>query len=164
MEVVRSTGEPTIAICADARSSSPCELANASWCQLTSRAFILGGFAVWSVTTTDMTPEFADLWPMIQNSLDLRELLGNMTFIESGSLAFRVADPRPGVQKTMFENRDFTIGDDLISQFGLKQDHPIILLPGIVSTGLESWSTEPVARPLFRSRLWGTSTMIRVSW
>ncbi|TXT12886.1 hypothetical protein VHUM_01287 [Vanrija humicola] len=95
-----------------------------------------------------MTPEFADLWPMIQNSLDLRELLGNMTFIES-------------VQKGMFENRDFTIGDDLISQFGLKQEHPIILLPGIVSTGLESWSTEPPARSLFRSRLWGTSTMIR---
>ncbi|KAL1406370.1 phospholipid:diacylglycerol acyltransferase [Vanrija albida] len=116
--------------------------------RLTSRAFVLGGIAVWSATTTDMTPEFADLWPMIQNSLDLRELLGNMTFIES-------------VQKGMFENRDFTIGDDLISKYGLKQDKPIILLPGIVSTGLESWSTEPVARPLFRSRLWGTSTMIR---
>jgi phospholipid:diacylglycerol acyltransferase len=63
----------------------------------------------------------------------------------------------------MFETRDFAVGDDLRDQFGLEKNHPIILMPGIVSTGLESWSTETRARPWFRNRLWGTSTMIRVS-
>jgi phospholipid:diacylglycerol acyltransferase len=62
----------------------------------------------------------------------------------------------------MFESRDFTIGDDLAQQYGLSNEHPIILMPGIVSTGLESWSTDPSTRSWFRSRLWGTSTMIRV--
>lgn len=52
------------------------------------------------------------------------------------------------------ESRDFTIGEQMLSQHGLKRHHPVVLIPGIVSTGLESWSTEQVARSLFRKRLW----------
>jgi phospholipid:diacylglycerol acyltransferase len=51
----------------------------------------------------------------------------------------------------------------MVARFALEKNHPVILVPGIVSTGLESWSTDPVSRPFFRKRLWGTSTMIRVS-
>lgn len=32
---------------------------------------------------------------------------------------------------------------------------------GIVSTGLESWSTTPESRPWFRKRLWGSTSMLR---
>ena len=74
------------------------------------------------------------------------------------------------------ESRDFTVGEKMIAKYDLRKDHPVILIPGIVSTGLESWGTESVARPFFRKRLWvsdlirlclkltakGTSTMIRV--
>jgi len=63
----------------------------------------------------------------------------------------------------MFETRDFTVGDDLKEHYDLAVEHPVILMPGIVSTGLESWSTDPSVRSWFRNRLWGTSTMIRVS-
>lgn len=110
-------------------------------------AFVLGvAAAVWTATTPDLFQgDLADLWPMLQN--DMRDMLSNMSLIE-------------GARKT-FESRDFTVGDDLIAEYGLQSSHPIILMPGIVSTGLESWSTEPVARSIFRSRLWGTSTMIR---
>ncbi len=77
------------------------------------------------------------------------------------------------------ESRDFSIGEQLLAQHALEKRHPVVLVPGIVSTGLESWSTENVARGFFRKRLWvynlsqkkfdvlmkyqGTSTMIRVS-
>ena len=52
------------------------------------------------------------------------------------------------------ENRDFTVGDELKRKYGLEKHHPIILVPGIVSTGLENWSTDELARSWFRKRLW----------
>ncbi|KAF7722336.1 hypothetical protein EC973_003426 [Apophysomyces ossiformis] len=46
-------------------------------------------------------------------------------------------------------------------EMGLKPYFPVILLPGIVSSGLESWGTSDKSRKYFRKRLWGTTTMFR---
>jgi phospholipid:diacylglycerol acyltransferase len=35
------------------------------------------------------------------------------------------------------------------------------MIPGVISTGLESWGTEQGSRPYFRKRLWGSWTMMR---
>jgi phospholipid:diacylglycerol acyltransferase len=56
--------------------------------------------------------------------------------------------------------KDFTVGRKLAAQ-GYKAEHPVILLPGIISTGLESWTTNEDASGFFRKRLWGTTTMMR---
>lgn len=37
----------------------------------------------------------------------------------------------------------------------------MILIPGIVSSGLESWSTKPEAAPFFRKRIWASTAMLR---
>jgi len=60
---------------------------------------------------------------------------------------------RIGARKAL-ESRDFTVGRQLVAQHSLAKDHPVVLIPGIVSTGLESWSTDNVARGFFRKRLW----------
>ena len=39
--------------------------------------------------------------------------------------------------------------------------HPVIMIPGVISTGLESWGTEADSRQYFRKRLWGSWTMMR---
>ncbi|KAK6075219.1 Lecithin:cholesterol acyltransferase [Seiridium cupressi] len=44
---------------------------------------------------------------------------------------------------------------------GLHVHHPIIMIPGVISTGLESWGTANVSRQYFRKRLWGSWTMMR---
>ncbi|RKP26338.1 Lecithin:cholesterol/phospholipid:diacylglycerol acyltransferase [Syncephalis pseudoplumigaleata] len=44
---------------------------------------------------------------------------------------------------------------------GLQAKHPIVLIPGIISTGLESWSTSKCSGKYFRHRMWGTITMFR---
>ncbi|KZO93943.1 phospholipid/diacylglycerol acyltransferase [Calocera viscosa TUFC12733] len=57
-------------------------------------------------------------------------------------------------------SRDFKVGTELAEK-GYNAEFPVIMVPGIVSTGLESWSTSEEARGFFRKRLWGTTTMIR---
>ncbi|KAF7721678.1 hypothetical protein EC973_004299 [Apophysomyces ossiformis] len=43
----------------------------------------------------------------------------------------------------------------------LKPHFPVVMIPGIVSSGLESWSTSETSRKYFRKRMWGTTTMFR---
>lgn len=57
-------------------------------------------------------------------------------------------------------NKDFGVGRALQAE-GMKAQHPVILVPGIISTGLESWTTDEVSSGFFRKRLWGSATMMR---
>lgn len=37
----------------------------------------------------------------------------------------------------------------------------MVMVPGVISTGLESWGTSNTSRPYFRKRLWGSWSMMR---
>ncbi|KAH8819712.1 Lecithin:cholesterol acyltransferase [Xylogone sp. PMI_703] len=54
----------------------------------------------------------------------------------------------------------FSVGLNLKSQ-GINANHPVIMIPGVISTGLESWGTTNMSRPYFRKRLWGSWSMMR---
>ncbi|KAI1338082.1 LACT-domain-containing protein [Xylariaceae sp. FL0016] len=54
----------------------------------------------------------------------------------------------------------FTVGIKARSE-GLNVHHPIIMVPGVISTGLESWGTANISRQYFRKRLWGSWTMMK---
>lgn len=54
----------------------------------------------------------------------------------------------------------FSIGLHLQSQ-GVRALHPVIMIPGVISTGLESWGTERESIQYFRKRLWGSWSMMR---
>lgn len=54
----------------------------------------------------------------------------------------------------------FSAGLNLLSQ-GIHADHPVIMIPGVISTGLESWGTTNKSRAYFRKRLWGSWSMMR---
>ncbi|KAL9090804.1 MAG: hypothetical protein Q9159_001745 [Coniocarpon cinnabarinum] len=54
----------------------------------------------------------------------------------------------------------FAIGLHARSQ-GVEATHPVIMIPGVISTGLESWSTEQESQAWFRKRLWGSWSMMR---
>ncbi|KAK4228149.1 putative phospholipid:diacylglycerol acyltransferase [Podospora fimiseda] len=54
----------------------------------------------------------------------------------------------------------FTVGDKASAE-GLTAHHPMVIVPGVISTGLESWGTNNASRPYYRKRLWGSWTMMR---
>ncbi|TVY24528.1 Phospholipid:diacylglycerol acyltransferase [Lachnellula hyalina] len=54
----------------------------------------------------------------------------------------------------------FAVGLNLVAQ-GFKAEHPVIMIPGVISTGLESWGTTNSSRQYFRKRLWGSWSMMR---
>ncbi|KKK25550.1 hypothetical protein P175DRAFT_0466329 [Aspergillus ochraceoroseus IBT 24754] len=54
----------------------------------------------------------------------------------------------------------FSIGLQLQAQ-GIEAKHPVVMIPGVISTGLESWGTGTVSRLYFRRRLWGSWSMMR---
>lgn len=65
----------------------------------------------------------------------------------------------------LFSGNSFEVGN-LMRKAGSKYKHPVVLVPGVISTGLESWSTvgspECPSQPYFRKRLWGSWYMLRV--
>lgn len=71
-----------------------------------------------------------------------------------------ISDRLFAAPKEWLRGNDFTTGRALAAE-GYKAKHPVVLVPGIISTGLESWSTGENEQGNFRQRLWGTSTMMR---
>ena len=49
----------------------------------------------------------------------------------------------------------------MLASSGLRPKHPVVLVPGIVTTGLELWRGDECAKSYFRQRLWGTMSMIQ---
>lgn len=89
---------------------------------------------------------------MMMDELDLTfSLPENFSVIEWRQLADTVVTPA----RSWLTSRDFAVGQELAEK-GYHAKHPVVLVPGVVSTGLESWSTSPQYRGYFRKRLWGT--------
>ncbi|KAI9462617.1 Lecithin:cholesterol acyltransferase-domain-containing protein [Russula earlei] len=65
----------------------------------------------------------------------------------------------PEPWKLNTDGREFQIGDAIKAR-GLEANHPVILIPGVISTSLESWSTSPEYRAFFRQKVWGGFPML----
>ncbi|KAK3384782.1 Lecithin:cholesterol acyltransferase-domain-containing protein [Podospora didyma] len=64
-------------------------------------------------------------------------------------------------ERDFLESSDaFSVGLKVRAE-GLSAFHPMIMIPGVISTGLESWGTSNISRPYFRKRLWGSWSMMR---
>lgn len=44
---------------------------------------------------------------------------------------------------------------------GVKAHNPVVMIPGIITTGLEVWDGEECIKSYFRQRIWGTVTMFQ---
>ncbi|KAJ7594635.1 Lecithin:cholesterol/phospholipid:diacylglycerol acyltransferase [Mycena floridula] len=80
--------------------------------------------------------------------------LPNLDFASLETEWTRLRGSIPEVWKLNKDGREFQVGDSIKAR-GLSAKYPIVLIPGVISTGLESWSTTPEYRPFFRERVWG---------
>ncbi|GIZ48686.1 hypothetical protein CKM354_001173600 [Cercospora kikuchii] len=63
-------------------------------------------------------------------------------------------------EKQAIDYDSFAIGLHARNE-GIRAKYPVIMVPGVISTGLESWGTEDSSRQYFRKRLWGSWSMMR---
>jgi phospholipid:diacylglycerol acyltransferase len=63
--------------------------------------------------------------------------------------------------RKLIKNDRLTPAEILSTKYESKVHYPVIMLPGIVSTGLEVWKARPCARRHFRERMWGTTVMLQ---
>lgn len=62
--------------------------------------------------------------------------------------------------REIFTSDAFSVGLLAQSQ-GVRARAPVVMIPGVISTGLESWGTDEESRPYFRKRVWGSWSMLR---
>ncbi|CCH41105.1 phospholipid:diacylglycerol acyltransferase [Wickerhamomyces ciferrii] len=69
----------------------------------------------------------------------------------------------PGEGKDFSE--DFAVGKAMKLENGLEAKYPVVMIPGVISTGIESWGLEGTkecpSQHHFRKRLWGSMYMLR---
>lgn len=96
--------------------------------------------------------ELASLLPDSLVPDDFIQDISNLLSLDNDAAAPVVANYSKG---------DFQPALTLMENEQLTKKHNVLLIPGIISSGLESWSTANCSKPYFRQRLWGTSTMFK---
>lgn len=110
---------------------------------------LIAGYTAQSndLVSLDMLPDLAFLD-------DLRDMLPRNIVKEASSLEKDHAKLA----------ESFAVGSQLKKE-GLGVNHPVVLIPGVISTGLESWgltgTEECPSQHYFRKRLWGSWYMLR---
>lgn len=55
-------------------------------------------------------------------------------------------------------NRAWSLMNVIREEMQLEPHFPVVLIPGIISSGLESWGTSEKSQKYFRKRMWGTTS------
>ncbi|KAJ1918294.1 phospholipid:diacylglycerol acyltransferase [Mycoemilia scoparia] len=99
-----------------------------------------------------------DYMAMVTADIDLKSLIPSNVMLDD--ILSDISD--------LLGNSDSTLVGDFEPARSLKEKdprlsakHPVVLIPGIISTGLESWSTANCSKPYFRQRMWGSMTMFK---
>lgn len=120
---------------------------------------LLGAFLGWLFT--DAPTSFSDLdFDLDQTFSNMKEMI-NSRELSSMLPQLNLSDVfSSSSNKSWLKNHDFTVGRQALSN-GLTKKHAVLLIPGIISSGLESWGTTEEHAPFFRNRIWGTAAMLR---
>lgn len=123
---------------------------------------ILAGMAYRSPEITLPNIEFFQELAMNLNLEGLAEVLPSLdglTDILPPGLLKEAKDIRDR-EKAAIGRDAFSVGLALKEE-GLAADLPLVMIPGVISTGLESWGTGKQSRKYFRKRLWGSWNMLK---
>ncbi|PLW49115.1 hypothetical protein PCASD_02997 [Puccinia coronata f. sp. avenae] len=124
---------------------------------------LFGAFLGWLFTEgSPSLPDGTFLSDFDQTFANVKEaMLSESSIISSLLPQLNISDVlASATTKSWLKNRDFTVGRQALAK-GQRKKHAVLLIPGIISSGLESWGTSEEHAPFFRSRIWGTAAMIK---
>ncbi|CAI4050377.1 phospholipid:diacylglycerol acyltransferase SKDI_14G3280 [Saccharomyces kudriavzevii IFO 1802] len=110
----------------------------------------------------------SDLFEKFVNFDSLRVYLDDWKDVLPQGLASFIDDIQTGNYSTsslddLSEN--FAVGKQLLRDYHIEARHPVVMVPGVISTGIESWGVigddECDSSAHFRKRLWGSFYMLR---
>ncbi|KAI7900135.1 Lecithin:cholesterol acyltransferase-domain-containing protein [Cokeromyces recurvatus] len=119
--------------------------------------------AMFAATTTPAVEQTQNLLTSVQDYLmlqladiDLANLLPQSELVDEFLSNFtQIIKPIPATEISFMPALEYK------DELNLKPHFPVVMIPGIISTGLESWSTDKVSRKYFRKRMWGSMSMVR---
>ncbi|KAF8273417.1 Lecithin:cholesterol acyltransferase-domain-containing protein [Lactarius quietus] len=117
----------------------------------------LGLIFVEPSTLPDIPGHFSLLLEDYELSLPLPPLPIDLSRVQAEWNRLISTIPEPWKLNT--DGREFQVGDAIKAR-GLDANYPVILIPGVISTSLESWSTSPEYRAFFRQKVWGGFQML----
>lgn len=91
------------------------------------------------------------------SSFDVQSLVNDFPSFASLNVTDFLA---PGREWLNAKGTNFVVGRQAVER-GLVKKEAVIIIPGIISSGLESWSTSAEAAPFFRKRIWASTAMLR---
>ncbi|CCK69812.1 phospholipid:diacylglycerol acyltransferase KNAG_0D00600 [Huiozyma naganishii CBS 8797] len=110
-----------------------------------------------------------DLFDNLVNFENVRDYVDDWkTVLPQGVSSFfsdlqNVVLPTSSLEKNL--QHSFAVGNQLTEEIGAKAKHPVVLVPGVTSTGIESWGVSDVdgcdSSTHFRKRMWGSFYMLR---
>lgn len=109
-----------------------------------------------------------DLFDTVGNMETFRDYLDDWKEVLPQSVNSFLTDMQTGYSantglKDLTES--FAVGRQLREEYNMTAKHPVIMVPGVISTGIESWGVvgdeECSSEPHFRKRLWGSFYMLR---
>lgn len=112
----------------------------------------LAGIAAAMYFARDSIINFSDSGAMEGFWEDISSHIPNKVLKEAQALSQRRADAQTADA--------FSVGRKLKAT-GLTLEYPTVMIPGVISTGLESWVTEGCGASYYRKRLWGSWSMLR---
>ncbi|KAM0755788.1 LACT-domain-containing protein [Meredithblackwellia eburnea MCA 4105] len=117
----------------------------------------LGIFLGWLFTEGDPLAALSNV-DFESFNFDMQKLVADLPSISNVMNVSEIF--QPGREWLNSKTTSFVVGREVAAR-GQKKTHSVILIPGIVSSGLESWSTNPEAAPMFRKRIWASTAMLR---
>ena len=135
------------------------------WVIFSSVVSLLVAWAVFPIIFDYQPPGFSNLSRLGMFFFD-QELLNRPGFGEQVKSALRGIMPSSislfiGRKQAEQELEDEVSPGRKLRKAGARAFFPVVMIPGVTSTGLELWEGKKCAKPLFRQRFWGTLTMLR---
>lgn len=131
--------------------------------------FILGillGLVATVLVSTWTHPDLKDEFDKLVNFEGVNDMFGEWKDMLPTGLQSLISDIDMRKENQLHNSAEsFSVGKRMVVDLGLSDEHNVVMVPGVISTGIESWGTSSTGDcpsiNHFRKRLWGSFYMLK---